>query len=62
VGTKNTDNLHGEKLMWYSIAFIGGAFLGILVMAVFASSTLDKLEWENARLSKNLSQQDSQLA
>jgi len=48
--------------MWYSIAFIGGAFLGILVMAVFASSTLDKLEWENARLSKNLSQQDSQLA
>lgn len=44
--------------MWYSIAFISGVFLGIVVMAVFASSTLDKLEWENARLAQTLSHQD----
>lgn len=46
--------------MWYSIAFIGGAFLGIVVMAIYATSTLDKLEWENARMAKTLSQQESQ--
>ena len=41
--------------MWYTVAFIAGAFLGVMVMAVLASATLDKLEWENAHLSRILS-------
>ncbi len=47
--------------MWYSIAFIAGAFLGVIVMALLASATLDKLEWENAYLSRILNLQEKQL-
>jgi len=48
--------------MWYSIAFIAGAFLGVIVMALLASATLDKLEWENAYLSKILNSQERKLS
>lgn len=44
--------------MWYTVVFIAGAFLGVMVMAVLASATLDKLEWENAHLSRIIHDQE----
>lgn len=48
--------------MWYTVAFIAGAFFGLITMSVLAASGLGDLEWERKQLLEDLTEKEKELA
>lgn len=48
--------------MWYTISFIAGALIGVLSMALFAASTMDRMEWENRQFADTLHENNEEIS
>jgi len=47
--------------MWYTIAFIGGAAIGVISMALFAASTMDSRARQNLSLTEAIDETEQEL-